>query len=170
MLKPNDNHCVTVYCLTYNHERYIEKCLDSLVAQKTSFKFKIIVHDDASTDKTTELVKVYYKKYPDKIIPVIQENNQHSKGINVYDEYIKPLITSEFVAICEGDDFWASNDKLQMQYDYMMANPDCSLCVHNTQRVNEDGTLRNEFFNHSSSDMDYNAHDVIEARGGERHR
>lgn len=157
---------VTVYCLAYNHEKYIAECIESVVNQKTSFSFQLVIHDDASTDNTQKIIMNYQKKYPDIIIPIFQDANQYSKGIKIYKEFIEPSIDTEYIAVCEGDDFWSDNYKLQMQYDYMQNNPDCSLCVHNTERVDEDGTPKKIFFNSSMNDREYDAHDIIEAKGG----
>ena len=63
---------VSVICITYNQIKYIEKALRSIVSQKTNFRFEVIVHDDASTDGTTDIVRTFSKKYPDLIIPIFR--------------------------------------------------------------------------------------------------
>ena len=85
-------YMVSIVCITYNHEQYIRKALDSFLMQKTKFKFEVIVHDDASTDKTTDIIREYAEKYPDIIHPIIQKDNQYSKGICVFSEYIYILL------------------------------------------------------------------------------
>ncbi len=72
---------VTVCAITYNHEKYIRKALESFVSQKTNFKYEVIIHDDASTDSTPEIIKEFEKKYPDIIKPIYQKENQYSKKI-----------------------------------------------------------------------------------------
>ena len=64
------NPVVSVYCMTYNHENYIRDCLDGFLMQKTTFPFEVIVHDDASTDRTQEIIREYAEKYPDIIRPI----------------------------------------------------------------------------------------------------
>lgn len=70
---------VSVYCLAYNHEKYIKDCLEGFVKQKTNFKYEVIVHDDASTDNTANIIKEYADKYPDIIKPILQKENQYSQ-------------------------------------------------------------------------------------------
>lgn len=120
---------LTVLVITYNHAKYFEKCLDSILAQKTDFAFKIHICDDKSTDGTTELVKRYAAQYPDKITAFIREPNLGVVG-NIY-EAIKSVDT-EYFAFIESDDFWTDTTKLQQQVDILRNNPDCSFCGHNT--------------------------------------
>lgn len=123
---------VSVLCLAYNHEKYIKKCLDSILAQKTNFKYEIIINDDASTDNTTNIIKEYEEKYPEIIKPIYQIENKYSKGEAIVEEYMLPKATGKYIAFCECDDWWLSDDKLQKQYDYMELNDECVLCGHNT--------------------------------------
>ena len=146
----SDNQiAVSVYCLTYNHEKYIRKTLDGFVMQKTSFPFEVIVHDDASTDGTAAIVKEYEEKYPSIIKGIYQKENQKSQGVNIYVKHILPLIHGRYVASCEGDDFWINENKLQMQYDAMEAHPECSLCVCKVITCNEDGSPNEKTFPNS---------------------
>ncbi len=131
---------VTVYCITYNQEKYIEQTLSSLVMQKANFKYEVLVHDDASTDRTPEIIRDFEQKYPDIIKPILQTENQYSKGINIASVHLQPLTRGKYVANCEGDDYWTDEYKLQTQYDIMEQNPDVALCVHRVQCVNEDDT------------------------------
>lgn len=130
---------VSIYCLAYNQEGYIKQCLDSLLNQKTSFNYIIIVHDDASTDNTPKIIKEYSEKYPEKIIPIFQKENQYSKGKKIVREYIYPCIKGKYLAICEGDDYWTSEYKLQKQFDVLENTANCSMCVHSTNEVYENG-------------------------------
>ena len=123
---------VSVYCLAYNHEKFIRNTLDGFVSQKTNFKYEVIIHDDASTDNTTNIIREYEEKYPDIIKPIYQTENQYSKGIGIIPNYIVPRIRGKYVAACEGDDYWCDDYKLQKQFDYMEKHSECSMCVHNT--------------------------------------
>jgi glycosyltransferase involved in cell wall biosynthesis len=118
---------LTIVCPTYNHEKYIKQALDSMLTQKTTFEFEILIHDDASTDNTSSLIKEYASAYPKIIKPIIQTVNQHSRGIRNAD-IIYPLIKTKYIAICEGDDYWTDPLKLQKQVDFLEANPDYSIC------------------------------------------
>lgn len=75
----NNNVEVSIICNTYNHEEYIRDALDSFIMQKTNFKFEVLVHDDASIDKTADIIREYEKKYPEIIKPIYQTENQYSK-------------------------------------------------------------------------------------------
>ncbi|MFA7160607.1 MAG: glycosyltransferase, partial [Kiritimatiellia bacterium] len=119
---------VTVITLTYNHAPYIRQCLDSILAQETDFPFEMIVHDDASTDGTSAIVAEYAEKYPYVIVPVLQKENQYSKGKGL-GRFILPLIRGKYRASCEGDDYWHNPNKLSLQVEYLEAHPDVGL-VH----------------------------------------
>lgn len=130
---------VSVCCLAYNHSKYIKQCLDGFVNQKTNFKFEVLVHDDASTDGTQDIIREYEKKYPDIIKPIYQAENQYSKGIKVNATYQYPRVKGKYIAYCEGDDFWSNVDKLQKQFDIMEKNPDCSAVFHKVNDITETG-------------------------------
>lgn len=138
------NIMVSVVCTVFNHERYIRQCLDSLLSQKTDFKYEILIHDDASTDKSADIIEEYAERYPDKIIPVLQTKNQYSQGINPTNILLKRA-RGKYIAICEGDDFWTSEEKLQKQVDFMEKNPEYSLCVHAAYYAHENGKLDTKF-------------------------
>ena len=160
---------VSVVCTTYNHEKYIRQCLDGFVAQNTSFLFEILIHDDASTDKTADIIREYEIKYPGLFRTIYQKENQYSKHINILARYIFPYVRGKYVAYCEGDDYWCDPFKLQKQYDYMEEHPDCSLCVHNTRVINEDGSFSNSWLNYTLHDLDYSIDDIIRSRGSGFH-
>ncbi|OFW87468.1 MAG: hypothetical protein A3B66_04520 [Alphaproteobacteria bacterium RIFCSPHIGHO2_02_FULL_46_13] len=125
---------LTICVVTYNHEKYIEQALDSFLMQKTDFPFQIIVGDDASTDETPEILRRYAEKYPHIVKPILREKNIQPIN-NSLDVYSKAK--TEFVAICDGDDYWTDENKLQMQVDFLRINSDCSVCYHPTQIVFE---------------------------------
>jgi len=119
---------VTVCCITYNHEPYIEDALEGFLIQETDFPFEILIHDDASTDRTADIIREYQSNYPNLIKPIYQKENQYSKGNN------PGLITIErakgqYIAFCEGDDYWTKSEKLQKQVEFLRSEPDYVL-VH----------------------------------------
>lgn len=135
---------VTVLCTVYNHEKYIRKCLDSLVEQETAFPYEIIVHDDASTDGSAEIVRQYAERY-DCIVPIYQKENQYSKGVRP-EHFMLPRVRGKYIAICEGDDFWTCREKLQRQVTFMEAHSEYSLCVHAAYYANESDSINGERF------------------------
>lgn len=128
---------VSVYCLAYNHEKYIKDCLEGFVNQKTNFKYEVIVHDDASTDNTASIIKEYASKYPNIIKPILQKENQYSQSLqHIIDKFIEPALKGKYVAICEGDDYWCDNYKLQKQVGILENHPEYVACTHQTKTVN----------------------------------
>lgn len=117
---------VTIQCLAYNHEPYIRQCLDGFVMQKTDFPFEAIVHDDASTDGTANIIKEYAEKYPDIIKPIFEDENQFSKKKGFVSRIMKDGSRGKYIAICEGDDYWIDPNKLQKQVDYLESHPNVS--------------------------------------------
>ena len=89
---------VSVYCLTYNHEKYIKDALEGFINQKTDFEYEVFVHDDASTDNTAKIIKEYAQKYPHIIKPILQKENQYSKGVKIFYQYIYPRISGKYIA------------------------------------------------------------------------
>lgn len=161
-----ERYILTVECLAFNHEKYIRKTLEGFVKQKTNYQYKVIVHDDASTDGTAGIIKEFADKYPDLIFPIFQKENQYSKGVDIFENYIRPMLEGKYLASCEGDDYWTDENKLQLQIDYMEKHPECSLCVHNTELITEEGKETYQFINRCDFDRDYSVCDVIEADGG----
>lgn len=132
------NIMVSVICTAYNHEKYMRQCLDGFVMQKTDFKYEVIVHDDASTDNTPEIIREYQKNYPDIIKPILQTENQYSKRKSIIWLCVEK-VKGKFIALCEGDDFWTDEYKLQKQFDAMESNPSCKMCLCKVRAVQENG-------------------------------
>lgn len=130
---------VTILCITYNQESYIRQCLDGFVMQKTNFRYEAIVHDDASTDRTADIIREFAEKYSDIIKPVYESENQYSKHDGSLTRIMDEHTHGKFVAICEGDDYWTDPLKLQKQYDYMEEHPECSLCFHANYELKPSG-------------------------------
>lgn len=129
---------VSICCITYNHEKYIKDAIDSFLMQETSFPYEIIIHDDASTDGTPAIIRSYAEKNLN-IIPVFQKENQYSKNVKILSNFVFPIARGKYIAICEGDDYWTDPAKLQKQIDYMEEHPECTLCVHASSDVSENG-------------------------------
>ncbi len=146
--------CVSIYCAAYNHEKYIAQALEGFVSQKTTFPFEVIVNEDASTDNTAQIIREYEEQYPHIIKPIYQTENQYrlKKSISLY--HMFPKAQGKYVAVCEGDDFWTDPLKLQKQYDYMEAHPDCPLVAHKTMRVFENGKYMSGFTSYDFSSPD----------------
>ena len=153
---------VSISVIAYNQEKYIKKCLESILMQKTNFKFEILIHDDASTDNTAKIIKEYEMKYSDIIKPIYQTENQYSKGVKISVTFNYPRAQGKYFASCEGDDFWDDEYKLQKQYDYMERNPECSMCVHAAYIVSEGGERTDLLFRPYNKNMKMTTEDVID--------
>ena len=125
-----DKVAVSVVCATYNHELYIREALEGFLMQETNFPFEIIIHDDASTDNTANIIREYASKYPAIIRPIFQSENQYSKGGFKPGEYAAGFAKGEYIALCEGDDYWVSENKLQLQHDALKLQSSVSFCFH----------------------------------------
>lgn len=124
---------VAIHCLVYNHEPYLRECLDGFISQQTNFSFVAIVHDDASTDNSAQIIREYADRYPNIFEPIYEIENQYSKKDGSLDHIMNETIVAtdaKYVAMCEGDDYWTDPLKLQKQVDFMEANPDYVLCCH----------------------------------------
>jgi len=126
---------VSVCVQTYNQEAYIEKCLDSILMQKTNFLFEIILGEDQSDDKTKNICVAYSEKYPEKIKLFLRDRKDvilidgNITGRYNFIENLKSC-QGKYIALCEGDDYWTDNSKLQKQVDYLEANQNVNLCFH----------------------------------------
>jgi len=139
MTDDQEDVMVSIICLTYNHENYIADAIEGFLMQETDFRYEILIHDDASTDSTAEVIRSYEKKYPHLIKPVYQKVNQYSKNIKISPTFIYPNAKGKYIAICEGDDYWTDPKKLQIQFDCLENNPDVVCCYHNDCVLDKNG-------------------------------
>jgi len=116
---------VSVVCCTYNHERFIAETLEGILGQKTSFDFEVIVADDGSTDGTQEIITKFQAQYPGRMAKTILRKQNVGIGENYYDALMKA--EGEYLAVCDGDDCWTDENKLQMQADYLDQNQECTI-------------------------------------------
>lgn len=133
----NNPIVVSISCITYNHAPFIRQCLDGFMMQKTDFAFEVLIHDDASTDGTTEIIKEYEARYPDVIKPIYEEENQWVKGRRGSAVFNFPRARGKYIALCEGDDYWTDPLKLQKQVDFLEENLDYLMCSHFREVYNQ---------------------------------
>ncbi|MFN3379421.1 MAG: glycosyltransferase family 2 protein [Runella zeae] len=134
---------VSVVILTYNQKNFIGKAIESALAQETNFDFEILVGDDCSTDGAQEVIQSYQNQYPDKVKAILHSKNLGQNGLFNTIETLK-LAKGAYIAPMDGDDYWTSPHKLQIQVDFMEANPNFSACFHNALITYEDGTPSHE--------------------------
>jgi len=143
------NPLVSISCITFNHAPYIRQCLDGLMMQKTSFSFELLIHDDASTDGTADIIKEYERKYPDTIKVIYEKENQWSKGRKGSSLFNFPRSSGKYIALCEGDDYWIDPLKLQKQVDFLENTNGYSAIASNSLIINE---ITNDTYPFSNKD------------------
>lgn len=163
MKRNNQHSLVAIKCLVFNHELYLRDCLDGFVMQQTDFPFVAIVHDDASTDKSADIIREYAAKYPDIIKPIYETENQYSKQDGSLQRIMEEAVNAtdaKYIAMCEGDDYWTDPYKLQKQVSFLETHPDYSLCFH---RVNVLSSQQGDkqLFN-QLEERDYTAREIYE--------
>ncbi|MDG4949884.1 glycosyltransferase [Weeksellaceae bacterium KMM 9724] len=142
----NISPLVSIQCITYNHEKYIKDAIEGFLMQKTNFPVEILIHDDASTDRTAEIIREYELRYPNLFKPIYQVENQYSKKKGVITRIQNERAKGKYIAKCEGDDYWTDPLKLQKQVAFLEENPEYVLSCHNYQILDFDGkSLRKEY-------------------------
>lgn len=152
---------VSIVCDSFNHEHFLHDSIGGFLMQNVKFEYEILIHDDASTDKSQAIIREYAEKYPDRFFPIIQEENQYSKGIGIWNTYQFSRVRGKYVAMCEGDDYWIDCDKLQKQVAFLETHPEYSLCFHNALEHFEDNSQEDRPFS-QIEDRDYSALEIYE--------
>ena len=139
-IRDKEDILVSVSCITYNHGKYLREALEGFLMQDCDFKYEILIHDDASTDDTPDIIREYEKKYPNIIKPILQRENQYSRGIrNISGVFNFPRASGKYIAMCEGDDFWTDPKKLKLQAEYMERHRECAMTLHSARILHSDG-------------------------------
>ncbi len=129
---------VSVAMITYNHERYIEQAVRSVLIQTVDFPYEIVIGEDCSTDRTREILIELQRQHPDRIRLL-----EHPRNLGMLPNFVATLkaCQGKYVALLEGDDYWVDDTKLQRQVDFLDAHPECSICHTNAYRVIEGQTI-----------------------------
>lgn len=155
---------VSISCITYNHINYIEQCLDGFLEQETDYPFEILIHDDCSTDGTTEIIQKYSTKYPDIIKPMYETENQYQKGKPAGSLIWNiPRAKGKYIAFCEGDDYWIDENKLQIQIDFLEKNPEYTMCFHNAQIKDELNSSKKIGIYENLTEKEYTATELFQS-------
>lgn len=158
----NTSPLVSIQCITYNHEKYIRDALEGFLMQKTTFPVEILIHDDASTDNTANIIREYQAKYPQLFKPIYQIENQYSQKKGVITKIQNERTKGKYIAKCEGDDYWTDPLKLQKQVDFLEENEEYSMCFHNAIIYETSAKRRSLFlFNNFTSDCTLSIEDII---------
>lgn len=157
-----DDIVVSVLLMTYNKKKYIKEAIDSILSQKTDFKYELIIRDDASTDGTDLIIKEYQKKYPDIIKPIFIKKNEFNKNTRLIKEMLA-YSKGKYIAFMDGDDYWIDDNKLQKQVNYMEEHLD-SVALCTNYKVYNDVTKR--FKKKKIKEKDYSVDEIISGDGG----
>ena len=137
-----ENPLLSVVTIAYNHEAYIQKCIECVLMQKVNFPIEFIIADDCSTDGTLTICKSYAARYPELIRIITSENNV---GAVLNEQRAFMAARGKYIATCEGDDYWTDPDKLQKQVDFLESHPDFSVCFHRYRKFHmNDGSWEND--------------------------
>ncbi|MFT4144618.1 MAG: glycosyltransferase [Mobilitalea sp.] len=125
---------VSVFMLTYQHKRYVQQAIDSVLAQKVNFNYEIVISDDCSSDGTQQILIDYKRKYPNKI-----KLNLNKKNVGPVrnSKLVLKNCKGRYIAFLEGDDFWCNENKLQIQTDFLESNHEFSACYHNANVIGD---------------------------------
>jgi glycosyltransferase involved in cell wall biosynthesis len=141
---------VSILVTTYNQEHLIPQAIDSILMQEVNFAYEIVIGEDASTDRTREIVIGLGQRYPEKIRVLLRKadvaNRDRAIGLAGKINYLEALraCRGEYVAILDGDDYFTSPDKLRKQVNFLEAHPECAICFHNVLAIHENGTRASE--------------------------
>lgn len=122
-----DQPKVSIVATTHNQEAYVRETFDGFVSQQTDFPLEIIVADDASTDSTREIIQEYTDRYPDLFRPILRPENL---GLNANLRDALSAARGEYIALCEGDDYWTDPLKLSKQVAVLDDHPETAVCFH----------------------------------------
>lgn len=155
---------VSIVCITYNHEKFINEAIDSFLRQKTNFPFEVVIGDDCSSDNTAEVVKKYVKQYP-SIIKFTARDKNIGMSANLIDCFNK--CNGRYIAICEGDDYWVTPEKLQIQVDLMVQYPDTNISFHPAYALEGHKLKREKIFsNYGDKIKIFSLNEVVLGGGG----
>ena len=136
------NPKVSVLITTYNQEHLITQTVDSVLMQITDFNYEIVIGEDASTDRTREVVVELARQHPEKIRVLLRDPEVANRERHLFGKmnFLQALEScrGEYIAVLDGDDYFTSPHKLQKQVDFLNARPDCMICFHNVRAVYED--------------------------------
>ncbi|ORV64795.1 sugar transferase [Mycobacterium europaeum] len=134
---------MSIVSTTHNQEAYVRQAFDSFVAQQTDFPFEIVVADDASTDATPEIIRDYATRYPHLFRPIFRPENL---GLNANLVGALSIARGEYIALCEGDDYWIDPLKLSKQVAFLDHHPETAVCFHPVRVIWDDGSAKDSKF------------------------
>lgn len=144
---------VSIFMLTYNQEQFIAQAIEGVLMQQTNFDYQLVIGEDCSTDKTRSICRKYALEYPDKIKLLLALE----KNIGLIANYMRTIkeCDGKYIAICDGDDYWIDNLKLQKQVGFLENNPDYSIVYTALKRLYSDGTIKEYHYHLDKQVVDF---------------
>lgn len=139
----SDIPILSIKCMVFNQEKFVSQTLDGFLIQETTFPFEVVIHDDASTDNTANIIREYESRYPKIIKPIYETENQYSKHDGSLSRIINSHIKGKYVAYCEGDDYWTDSNKIQKQVEFLENNLNYGLVYSKAKQFNQE---KNKYF------------------------
>lgn len=156
---------LTAIIFTYNHKRYIARCIESHLSQKTTYDYEIRIYDDCSTDGTSDICRKYAEKYPDKIKLTVQKENTFTKPDLQLQSYQAICeIDTKYFCICDGDDYWCDENKVQIALDFLENHPEYHGFAHDTYSENLYTKVRKSYIHEESKYDDIQNPVALDAR------
>lgn len=153
---------VSVVVMSYQHERYIARALDSILEQDGEIRYEVLVGDDGSDDASRAIIAEYSESHPDRIRPFFPDGNLGLEGKAMFNALLQRA-RGEYVAKLDGDDYWTSATKLRRQVAYLDAHPECSMCFHNVLWRHEDGSRPDAPYNSADQPVELQMQDLLGA-------
>lgn len=149
---------ISTIVITYNQEKYIEKALQSIVDQNVDFHVEIIVADDGSNDNTPNIIRRFAKKYPEIIQPILR-----NKNIGAWNNFVDAIRNSSgsYIALCEGDDYWTDNNKLQKQSEFLDSNLTYSMVFHPVRVIYENSKFKSYTYPDHTNEKKFTLQELI---------
>lgn len=152
---------ISVLIITYNHEAFIKQTLESIVCQKGNFRLKLVISNDCSTDRTDSIIRDFIKNYQGAVA-IKYFAQDKNKGILPNLIFALSQCSGDYLAICEGDDFWLCENKLQKQVGFYLQHDDCSMVITNRRVIREDSSSYDELYNVFYKKNSFSIPDIIE--------
>lgn len=130
---------VSICCIAFNHESFIADCLEGFLDQRAEFRIEVVIYDDASSDRTQAIISDYAARHPSIFRTILMRDNQYSKGVNPYFAYVFPAAKGDYLAICDGDDFWSDPNKLARQVAILDTEPGTALTFGRVRGIDDAG-------------------------------
>ena len=136
---------ISCHVITYNHANYIEKCINSILSQKTKYDFEIVIGDDLSTDGTRDIIQSYREKFPEII--KLNLRSERGTGIPGKENFLSTLALceGEYITLCDGDDYWTDTLKLHKQVSFLELHSEYVLNFHPIKILEKNGELTDDY-------------------------